>query len=177
MHRLLALILLLALGACTLTPARDEASPFYLPPVGSRLILNQALTIPAEMVGVFIQNGRTVDNRGVDQYYPHCRLEVHERRETAQTVNPDDFRVRRARRDVQIVSNLRAGPLVHVGTGPSFFIYRTILDLESPHQPSVRTLICQYWGHPALDEHLSVGDMRRALGEVMRLELPAAAGR
>jgi hypothetical protein len=177
MRRLLILIPLVLLSACTLTPARDEASPFYLPPAGSRLVLEQTLTIAAETVGVFIQGGRAVGDREVNQYYPHCRLEVRDRRDSAQTVDPDDFRVRRVRRDIQTVSNFRAGPLVRVGTGPSFFIYRTIFDLESPRQPSVRILVCQYWGHPALDNHLSIREMRRALGAVMRLELPAAEGR
>lgn len=164
MHRLLILIPLVALGACTLTPSRDEASPFYVPSAGSRLILNQALTIPPENVGVFIQGGRAVENREVDQYLPHCRLEVRDRHETAQTVNPDAFRVERVRRDVQVVSNTRAGPLVRVGQGLSFFIYRSLLDLSSARQPQVRTLVCQHWGHPALDDHLSIRDMRRALG-------------
>ncbi len=177
MRRLLILIPLVALGACSLTPARDEASPFYVPPAGSRLVLKQTLTIPAENVGVFIQSGRAVGNREVDQYLPHCRLEVRDRRETAQTVNPDEFRVERVRRDVQVVSNTRTGPLVRVGHGPSFFIYRSLLDLRSARQPQVRTLVCQHWGHPALDDHLSIRDMRRALGEVMSIELPATDGR
>ena len=40
MVRLLIVLPLVILGACSLTPARDEASPFYVPPAGSRLILN-----------------------------------------------------------------------------------------------------------------------------------------
>ncbi len=174
MHRLLILIPLVLLGACQTTATRDETSPFYVPPAGSRLVLKQTLTIPAENVGVFIQGGRAVGNREVDQYLPHCRLEVRDRQETAQTVNPDDFLVQRVRRDVQVVSNMGTTRLVRVARGPSFFIYRTLLDLESARQPQVRTLVCQYWGHPALDDHLSIRDMRRALGEVVTLELPAA---
>lgn len=174
MHRLLILIPLVLLGACQTTAARDEASPFYVPPAGSRLVLKQTLTIPAENIGVFIQGGRAVGNREVDQYLPHCRLEVRDRQETAQTVNPDDFLVQRVRRDVQVVSNMETTRLVRVSHGPSFFIYRTLLDLQSAQQPQVRTLVCQHWGHPALDDHLSIRDMRRALGEVMTLELPAA---
>ena len=177
MVRLLIVLPLVILGACSLTPARDEASPFYVPPAGSRLILNQTLTIPPENVGVFIQGGRAVGNREVDQYLPHCRLELRDRREAAQTVNPDEFRVERVRRDVQVVSNTRTGPLVQVGHGPSFFIYRTLLDLSSAQQPQVRTLVCQHWGHPALDDHLSIRNMRQALGEVMSLELQATDGR
>lgn len=179
MHRLLPLLLitLVVLGGCRLSPTRDEASPFYVPPAGSRLLLKQELTIPPEMVGVYIQGGRAVTSREVDQYLPHCRLEVRERRETTQTVNPDDFLVERVRRDVQVVSNAPTTPQVRVGHGPSFFIYRTLFDLQSARQPQVRTLVCQYWGHPALDDHVSIRDMRRALGEIMSIELPSAAGR
>jgi hypothetical protein len=174
MHRVLIWIpLLLLLTGCAQRYIGDERSPFYEPPAGSRLLLKQTLTIPAEMVGVFIQGGRAVSNREVDQYYPHCRLEVRERRETAQTVEPDEFVVQRVRRDIKVVSNPPAGPLVRVDFGPSFFIYRTHLDLSSARQPQVSTLICQHWGDPALDDHLSIRDMRRALGEVMVLQLPA----
>lgn len=177
MYRLLILFPLMLLSACQMAATRDEASPFYLPPAGSRLVLKQALTIPPENVGVFIQGGRAVGNREVDQYLPHCRLEVRERRETAQTVNPDEFRVQRVRRDVQVVSNTETTRLVRVAHGPSFFIYRTLLALESARQPQVRTLVCQYWGDPALEDHLSIRDMRQALGDVMTLELPAADAR
>jgi hypothetical protein len=160
------------LGSCVHSHVGDEQSPFFTPPAGSRLLLKQALTIPAEMVGVFIQGGRAVGNRDVDQYYPHCRLEVRERLDTAQTVEPDEFLVQRVRRDIEVVSNTPAAPLRRVSHGPSFFVYRTLLDLKSARQPQVRILICQYWGHPALDNHLSIHDIRRALGELMVLQLP-----
>jgi hypothetical protein len=173
MRRVLWIPLLVLVGSCVHNYVGDERSPFYTPPPGSRLLLKQVLTIPAEMVGVFIQGGRAVSNREVDQYYPHCRLEVRERRETEQTVEPDEFVIEQVRRDVEVVSNTDAVPVrVSHGGGPSFFIYRTLLYLKSAHQPQVRLLICQHWGDPALDTHLSIHDIRQALGELMVLQLP-----
>jgi hypothetical protein len=178
MRRVLWVSLLALLGGCAHHDLGDELSPFYTPPAGSRLLLQQAVTIPAEMTGVFIQGGRAVSNREVDQYYPHCRLEVRERRETAQIVEPDEFLIRRVRRDIEVVTNTGTEPLRRVshGGGPSFFIYRTLLDLKSERQPQVRVLICQHWGDPALDTHLSIRDIRQALGTLMVLQLPAAGG-
>lgn len=170
-----ALIVLLALvTACHATYSGDETSRFYPPPAGSRLILKQRLTIPAETAGVFIQGGRAVSSREVNQYHPHCRLEVHERRDTSQTVDPDEFLVRRVRREVQTVSRPGLLPAANTSGRTSFWIYRTLLDLQSPRQPQVRVLVCQHWGEPPLDDHLSIRDIRRALGDVMTLELPVA---
>jgi len=172
MRRALWIPLLLVVGACAHHYVGDESSPSYAPPAGSRLLLKQPLTIPAETAGVYIQGGRAVAK--VDQYYPHCRLEVQERRDTEQHVEPDEFLVQRVRRDIEVVSNTEVAPLRRVSHdgGPSFFIYRTLLYLESARQPQVRLLICQHWGHPALDTHLSIRDIRQALGGLMVLELP-----
>lgn len=176
--RITALLpLCLLLAACQTTGPLDENSPFHVLPSGSRLVLKQELTIPAHSAGVLLQGGRVVSSKDVNQYHPHCRLEVHDVRETTQTVTPDEFVVRRVRQDSPMVarSGLMKAARRYAGTGPSFFVFRTIMDLRSERQPQVRWLTCQQWSNPAFGQHVSIRELRAALGGIFALQLPASA--
>ena len=175
--RIIALLpLCLLLGACQATGPLDENSPFDVLPSGSRLVLKQELTIPAHTAGVLLQGGRVVSGQDVNQYHPHCRLEVHDVRETAQTVATDEFVVRRARQESQTVarSGLMKAEFRKPG-GISFYVFRTILDLRSERQPQVRWLTCQQWADPALGQHVTIREMRAALGEIITIQIPSSA--
>lgn len=168
--------LCLLLNACQTTGPLDENSPFDVPPTGSRLVLKQALTIPAHNAGVSLQGGRVVSDKDVNQYHPHCRLEVHDVRETTQTVTADEFVVRRARQDSQTAARpglLKAG--FRISNGARFYVFRTILDLRSERQPQVRWLTCQQWSEQALGQHVTIREMRATLGEIITLRLPPSA--
>jgi hypothetical protein len=171
----------LLLTACQTTGPHDENSPYYVLPSDSRLLLKQELTIPAHSAGVVLQAGRVVSDKDINQYHPHCRLEVHDVRETTQAVAADEFLVRRAHQENRQVS----GPgLMKADTrdlrktrgSPSFYIFRTILALESSRQPQVRWLTCQQWGEPAFGQHVTIREIRQTLGEVILLQLPDAPG-
>jgi hypothetical protein len=175
--RIIALLpLCLLLGACQTTGPLDENSPFHVLPIGSRLVLKQELTIPAHSAGVLLQGGRVVSRQDVNQYHPHCRLEVHDVRETTQTVTADEFVVRRARQESQMVARppglLKAG--LRISGTVSDYIFRTILDLRSERQPQVRWLTCQQWADPTFGRHVSIHEMRTTLGEIFALQLPSA---
>jgi hypothetical protein len=175
--KIIALLpLYLLLSACQTTGPVDENSPFHVLPSSSRLVLKQVLTIPAHSASVLLQGGRVVSDTDLNQYHPHCRLEVHDVRETAQTVTADEFVVRRARQEAQTVAQtgLMKAARRYAGDGPSFFVFRTVLDLHSERQPQVRWLTCQQWGDPALGRHLSTHEIRQTLGEIFSLSLPAA---
>jgi hypothetical protein len=91
---------------------------------------------------------------------------------------PDEFLVKRVRQEATVVARaglLKAGLLNAQDLGPSFFIYRTVFDLESPRQPQVRWPACEQWDHPAMGNHLSIREIRLALGKVMTLTLPSGA--
>ena len=55
------------------------------------------------------------------------------------------------------------------GDGGSPETYATHLYLRSARQPDVYQLTCQQWGYPPQGEHVSINDMRRALGTVFTL--------
>ena len=176
--KIIALLpLCLLLTACQTTGPLDESSPFHILPPGSRLVLKQELAIPARSAGVMLQGGRVVSNKDVIPYHPHCRLEVNDVRETTQAVTTDEFVVRRARQEAYTVA--RPGLMKVDVSGDagsiSHFVFRTILDLESPRQPQVRWLTCQQWADPALGRHVSIREIRTTLGDIIALQLPPTA--
>ncbi len=44
--------------------------PYHVLPSGSRLILKQELTIPAHSAGVWLQGGRVMSSKDINQYHP-----------------------------------------------------------------------------------------------------------
>jgi len=178
-HSMLVAVFLV-LGACQSAPTNiDENSTLYPPPPGSRFTLKQALTIPANSAHVDLQGGQAVSLSKLNQYRPYCRLDVQEVRETSQSVQPDEFLAKRVYRQTNDVVAQRSG-LVRVRRvsndgGPTFMIYRTVFELQSERQPQVRRLTCEHWDRPALGDHLSLRQIRTALGEFFSVSLPGDA--
>ena len=178
-------ILLLAgaftLAACQTTYEGNEDSPYYVVPPGTPLLLKQPLTIPPEQVSVWLQDGRVIDANDARVYYPHCKFEVRERLPTAQTVAPDEFIVTRVTQSLMHTVRMpepsermvaRVGVSIGMGTnGPSVETFATRMNLGSDRQPNVMRLTCGRWAYPYDGEHLSINEIRRALGDVFDLRL------
>lgn len=181
MKRSMFVAVFLVLGACQSAPTTfDENSTSYPPPAGSKFTLKQELTIPANSAHVDLQGGQAVSLNKLNQYHPYCRLDVRDVRETPQSLQPDEFLVKRVNRQTTDVVAQRSG-LLRVrrvsddNGGPTFMIYRTVFDLESARQPQVRRLTCEQWDRPALGDHLSLRQIRTALGELFTVTLPGGA--
>jgi len=159
----------------------DEHSSYYLPPTGSTLVLNQELTIPAEAVGVYIQDGRVQPASQLRRYYPHCKFDMNTRRTGERKVVPNSFSIVRALQDVAERDAPTMGYAKH-----SFFIkvadyeqggsplgeFTTHMYLQSKTQPDVYQLTCLQWGDLPDDSYLSIADIRRTLGSIFTLEVP-----
>lgn len=161
----------------------DENSPFFLPSAGSTLVLNENISISPEKTSIYLQGGKIVDSFWkVNIYYPYCKLELRTRRPVEQTIGRDNFIIQRVSRYTSFVPTAQdthtghpGGVLLiqHGGTngGMTLYSYVTELYLHSDRQPNVYRLACQQKDYPATGEHLSVNDMRRALGDILTLRL------
>ncbi len=178
----LALVLLLA-GCQTTTYQGNENSPYYLVPTGSRLVLNRAITVPANDVGVYIQNGKVAKSFwNVKSHYPYCAFDLRKRLETPQTVQPDEFTITRVTQETVYsvhadFTRLARLPFVHVadadqGDGASYEIYATVMTLRSERRPDVQRLTCAQWQYPPLQRHVTINEMRKTLGGLFTLRLP-----
>jgi hypothetical protein len=169
------------LTACQTTAYEgNENSPYYQVPVGSRLTLNRDLAIPANQAGVYLQGGQVVPQAQVNMYHPHCKFELRRVPDTALTVRPDEFVITRAvqneQHSVRAPLQLAAGPgfratRAQEDGGPTVQAYVTRLNLRSERQPDVLRLNCGQWGYPPHTEHVSIQQIRKALGEVCTLKI------
>lgn len=179
MRPLSVLLVSLSLVACQ--SAGNVGQPdSWLPAVNSRLLLKQELTIQPGSAHVTIQSGRVVSISDRRSYYPYCELEVNSVRETPQTVSPDEFIIRKAYVESRTVSadgfrKVTQWADVRIGAR-SIVIYRTVFKLGSDRQPDVRWMTCERWGDAALDTHLTLDEIRQALGSYFSLLPPASGG-
>ncbi|BAV34871.1 hypothetical protein SCL_2594 [Sulfuricaulis limicola] len=178
-------LLTVLLASCqTAAYEGNENSPFYSVPAGSALMLTRSLTIPAEQVAVFLQGGEVVASDRINQYYPHCKFELQQRRDTAQTVQPDGFEITKVTQEIGhsvALDGLRlAGVSVGIGInigsrgdGASLQTWSTRMTLRSARQPGVFRLSCGQTALPHEGRHVSINEMRKALGAVFLLKLPS----
>jgi hypothetical protein len=174
----LLMLLSLPLTGCQLGARLEEHVARFLPPANSRLVLKQALTIPAHTAHVNLQGGRVVSGSDIKQYYPYCRLEVNKVLESEQNIDPDEFLIRRAYNESQTAHAgglQRAAHRVRVTSGGRLYlVYRTIFVLASNRQPGVRWMTCEHWAEAATGQYLTLEEIRNALGDVFALAAPAA---
>lgn len=174
------LIFLLALGlwSCDTPRGFGPETPYYHFQAGSRLVLTRTLEIPANWATVRLQHGKAVAFGHVQEHQPHCILEIDTVRAEPQRVEADEFAIVKA---VRSESTLAARPMVFIRTAfadadrPAQMFYKTIFTLHSRRQPGVLRMTCQsdqYAAGVGIPRHLTVGEIRQALGGLFTLELP-----
>ena len=137
---------------------------------GTKITLNQNLTIPAHRASIYIQGGRVLPFSQVDQYYPYCKIEVNKLLDKSQRISADTFTVRKAwtmESSIQQPTQV-AGLGIRGGAGHTL-TYSTYYRLHSGDQPHVRMLTCEIWGDATSTEHVNVKQMRKALGKIFTI--------
>ncbi len=178
----LILLGLVAVGGCGSLNSPDPVSPYYAYPPGWTVQLNQVLPIDPGAATVRLQYGRIVPRNGVQEQDPFCIMEVNTLNNQVQLLQPGRFEVVQVTRSISSITAVAPSPLLkarHVyddGT-PSFLYYITEFRLHDPARPDVRSLRCAWDqmapGNRALMRHLTLGEMRGALGGWITLIPPA----
>ena len=141
-------------------------------------MLNHTLELPASWATVRLQHGRVVAFGRVQEHLPHCIFEIDTVREVPQRVEPDIFVITQVSRSTSTIAArqgfVRASFDFDDG-GPTQMFYKTVFTLRSARQPGVRNLTCQsdqYAAGISIPRHLTVPEIRQALGGIFTLELP-----
>jgi hypothetical protein len=173
---------MLTAAACRPLSSYPIDSPYYQPPAGSRLILNQSIVIPPDSATVRFQFGQVV--QGVNDFETNCVFELTTVRDVPQPVEPQEFVVTKVRSGSSTRNSGRQpGPglmKVHFGpsdSGPVRYFFKTEMFLRSDRQPNVLMLTCQHaWetGSSSLEFQRppTVAEMGAALGAYFTLRLP-----
>lgn len=157
---LLTLCMLLAGCQANMAAKNDPNSRFYWIRPGTKLVLNQEISIGAERATAYFMHGQQVN--GIDGYEVGCGFEV--RQLGPVVVKPDTFIVRRAESDREWISH------------PNIMRFYRVIYLLSEQQPDVMKLECQTWDGPLWPSEITVPQIREALGEIFTLKLQVPGG-
>jgi hypothetical protein len=175
-------LLAVLLWSCDTPRSYGPETPYYRFPADSRLVLNRTLEIPAGWATVRLQYGKVVPFGHVSEQAPHCILEIDTVRPEPQRVEPDTFAIVKVTRSESTLAAASSGFFFFIGSvwadadRPVQMFYKTVFTLRSEKQPGVRWLTCQsdqYAAGISMPEHLTVPEIRQALGDMFTLELPA----
>lgn len=176
-----ALLGLLLLGGCAGLESPDPASPYYAYTSGWVVQLNRPLTIEPDAATVRLQYGRIVPRNSVQEHDPFCVVELETVRTEPQTLQPGRFEVWRVSRSVSPITVMVKSPLMQAryiedDGDPSFLYFITEFRLRDPAQPALRGMRCAWNqmapGNRALMRHLTLNEIRWALGDWMTLIPP-----
>ena len=167
------------LAGCSSYDVRDEDSVFYAVPVGSTLVLNQQVNIRGDQVAVYVQNGELMQYDEVNFYLPNCKFEIYTMSEQPRTVQADTFKIIKVEDDIESSSLPKSTRLAALDNALTYgllgrsyvFNYATLMYLNSEKQKDVYRMTCQHWEDMMDDRHLSIRQMRQAMGDVFTLEI------
>ncbi len=153
--------LLCAASACQVAPRVHETANWTLPE-GATLNLRRDVEVPAGWARATFQDGESMHPNDIDHKLPACGLFLSERSPRGEpfTVSADSF----ATGDVH-----RPFPDLILESRRTFV---TKVPLDSPRQPLVVDLICEITGDPRWVGHLSLDEVRAALGDSFELLWP-----
>ena len=176
--------MLTLLAACAGNDVKDEGSVFYAVPKGSVLSLNQDLTIAGDQVAIYVQDGQVMPDKDINKYRPNCKFEIYTMSEKPRSVQPDHFEI------ITVVDEIESSGLqksvqlasLALPEGDDYlamwlldhslvFNYATMMYLKSDQQTDVYRMTCQHWEAVADDKHLSIAQMRQAMGDVFTLKI------
>lgn len=170
---LILIVTLLAGGCGSFINLQAWPAPYSIA-AGSKISINQDLTVPPEAVSVWLQFGKIADRRNIRVRYPNCRFELYTRKPGEQTILKDEVTITKFVHSNDYVSNnnntfASLADFSDSG-GPMAEIYTTEIYLKSEKQPDLYRLLCEHWEDPSSGVFLTMDQIREALGDIATIE-------
>ncbi len=148
---------------------------------GDKVILNHSISTPGGEK-IFLQNGKVKRRSEVGQSRPYCYFHLRRDRafiDTETSLSSEDFTVIDTTKYNELVFNDQplSQPRVILAMmdsterGNSERTLTTRIYLTSVSQPQVIGLNCSVWAVPSERSHVSIDEIRKALGDLVTLEL------
>ncbi len=182
MKRLVLFSLAILLAACQPVYLKsgepNPDSPYFEVPVDSKFVLNRDVTFPAYHKDMFFQNGKVSDFAGVNKWLSYCALSVHAKTQVPQIVKADTFVVEKVVRKFLFTlakAEYQVAQLDRSGVN-EWRVLATVMELSSKRQPGVVQMTCAAWGMPQDISNVTLNSIRKALGDVVTLQVADIQG-
>lgn len=180
---LLALPATLALTACSNIIVTDPTSPLYVPSVGSKVTVLQRLDVPPGTRRVFLQDGKVIRKKDLDEYRVNCNFDIKTLDKTTRHVEPGSYSVTRVQRSNQSIVQTRPVMLASLsmtvgfggggGDGPPMMFEQVRMHLQSEPPSDIRWLDCRgAIADPVNMELPGLAQIRATLGEYAHIDVP-----
>jgi len=156
MKMLFAIITGLALNGCQSMASSDPNSYWYRLPAGTELVLNKALTIPAQRAHIMLQHGEP--HVAASSYEVACRFEVRDL--GPRVIQPDTFLVSGYSNQEEWEHH------------PHTRRYYKTIRLISERQPGIMPMVCEYFDWPLQGRPVTHAQVEEALGEYFSFRVP-----
>ena len=175
---MLLVLSVIALTSCA-GPVVNERAPDRVL-VGTTVVLQQDLAVPAGHARVFLQQGMVVEKHRLEPSLPHCNFEQRTLSNGSAVIKADHFKVTAVSVGEDMVVQRDCESMLPVGRnepGGSDCVDKVNRyinhQLSSPSQPQVMRLTCHGgFNVPGRAQLPGLADIRTALGGVATLELP-----
>jgi hypothetical protein len=173
---LAASLLLAACQSAYLPDGRpNENSTHHEVPVGSKVVINQALTIPPYQHAIFIQNGNVSDFSGINQFDTYCAFSIHGKHDAQKHIQAGEYSVDYVYKEL-IFQVASAASIINTSSknddnGFDWEAMATIMILSSQNNSRPLRLLCAEWGLPQDTSNLTISGIRRSFGKVISLTI------
>ncbi|MEW8625020.1 MAG: hypothetical protein AB2551_04655 [Candidatus Thiodiazotropha sp.] len=172
------IVIALCLSGCSsnFQSSLNPANPYHQIPVGSKVVLKQALEVSAHRTRLFFQLGETMQLEDFDRYKANCNFELSSLTDGVQTIQPQTFTIRRVEGlMVEVVKKLPEYRFVPVGLddqGTPMVSQGYHFWLDSEQQPEVLRLSCRgAFGDMWATQPPSIEEIQQTMGDLAELQL------
>lgn len=157
----------------------DESSTLFEVTAGTRLVFHRDLVVPAYQYAVFLQDGQVHDFSGINKYDTYCAFSVDGPSDPRKTIGSGSYVVNEVYR--QLLYQVAQAPVGIRKVGmrddgsEDWRVMATVMKLSSTQSSLALKAVCATWGLPQDMDRLTVASIRKSLGAVVSLNLPATA--
>lgn len=179
MKHLIFILSLAGLYSCSsLYDGGNYGEVGYYPPVASKIIINKPLMVLPDKAGFYIQDGQHKGGAH-SRFAPYCYIRYVDVKQSSRMIQADTFVVKSSRIETRLIVENKLKRLPYqtvsyrlVDSTPSDIVEVVSMRIYSPNQPDVYLLECGgVEAHPAEVEPPTISDIRRAMGNLMTLNL------
>lgn len=173
---LAASLMLAACQAAYLPDGRpNEDSIHHEVSVGSRVVINQSLTIPPYQHAIFLQNGNVMHFQDLNKFDTYCALSMYGKHDAQKKIHAGEYSVESVYKEL-IFQVAKTKYTIKTSSknddnGFDWEAVATIMVLSSRGDSKPLRLLCADWGLPQDRSNLTISGIRKSFGTIVSLTI------